>query len=425
MAFEEPRATMISWQFSQATKSTVNVEPVAWLTVGVSFLKFLLESYCKICKLWSWSGLALAKASAFVRTAAGTRQTSKAPLFLVPTLFVPDDPAFSDAASTSSAIPTHKDTSTVLPPPVDGQGEGKTVEVSLCVGLADWEDAAALSTRSIHTEANEGFGFDVRLFSGQNMGTKAITVPEDPLATAKPDKLYGLEIWQYDRAGNCINNSTQNLGNKSIGESFTVPLVDPATLSTPETECQLLIVARGYNGSKNTIESLKGKRLSDIQDMMLDSSVINSITTKDQIKVMPYLLLLPHVCIVKEGETYRIQNPEGQDIRVLLRRLASRLTITWENVSKNTGYVLKQVMLQSIPANYRLLRHPEDKATYPSLLDQYSTLQVPDVEESGSYTCWIPSVLRGESPNATSSIIARKRTLRKVVFTLRWYHKIL
>ncbi len=59
-------------------------------------------------------------------------------------------------------------------------------------------------------------------------------------------------------------------------------------------------------------------------------------------------------------------------------------------------------MLQSIPANYRLLRHPEDKATYPSLLDQYSTLQVPDVEESGSYTCWIPSVLRGESPNATS-----------------------
>ena len=289
-----------------------------------------------------------------------------------------------------------------LDSPCPSTGEGKTVEVSLCVGLADWEDAAALSTRSIHTEANEGFGFDVRLFSGQNMGTKAITVPEDPLATAKPDKLYGLEIWQYDRAGNCINNSTQNLGNKSIGESFTVPLVDLATLSTPETECQLLIVARGYNGSKNTIESLKGKRLSDIQDMMLDSSVINSITTKDQIKVMPYLLLLPHVCIVKEGETYRIQNPEGQDIRVLLRRLASRLTITWENVSKNTGYVLKQVMLQSIPANYRLLRHPEDKATYPSLLDQYSTLQVPDVEESGSYTCWIPSVLRGESPNATS-----------------------
>ena len=44
--------------------------------------------------------------------------------------------------------------------------------VSLCVGLADWEDAAALSTRSIHTEANEGFGFDVRLFSGQNMGRR-------------------------------------------------------------------------------------------------------------------------------------------------------------------------------------------------------------------------------------------------------------
>ena len=69
--------------------------------------------------------LGTGQASAFVRTAAGTRRTSKAPLFLAPTLFVPDDPAFSDAASTSSAIPTHKDTSTVLPPPVDGQGESR------------------------------------------------------------------------------------------------------------------------------------------------------------------------------------------------------------------------------------------------------------------------------------------------------------
>ena len=63
-----------------------------------------------------------------------------------------------------------------------------------------------------------------------------------------------------------------------------MPLVDLCDTVNPETECQLLIVAHGYNGSKNTIESLKGKRLSDIQDMMLDSSVINSITTKDQIK---------------------------------------------------------------------------------------------------------------------------------------------
>ena len=42
-----------------------------------------------------------------------------------------------------------------LDSPCPSTGEGKTVEVSLCVGLADWEDAAALSTRSIHTEANE------------------------------------------------------------------------------------------------------------------------------------------------------------------------------------------------------------------------------------------------------------------------------
>ena len=33
-----------------------------------------------------------------------------------------------------------------LDSPCPSTGEGKTVEVSLCVGLADWEDAAALST---------------------------------------------------------------------------------------------------------------------------------------------------------------------------------------------------------------------------------------------------------------------------------------
>ena len=32
-----------------------------------------------------------------------------------------------------------------LDSPCPSTGEGKTVEVSLCVGLADWEDAAALA----------------------------------------------------------------------------------------------------------------------------------------------------------------------------------------------------------------------------------------------------------------------------------------
>ena len=50
-----------------------------------------------------------------------------------------------------------------LDSPRPSTGGGKAVEVSLCVGLADEEDAVG--------------------------GTKTITVPDDPLATARPDKL--------------------------------------------------------------------------------------------------------------------------------------------------------------------------------------------------------------------------------------------
>ena len=65
-----------------------------------------------------------------------------------------------------------------LDSPRPSTGGGKAVEVSLCVGLADEEDAVG--------------------------GTKTIMVPDDPLATARPDKLYGLEVWQYDRSGSFV-----------------------------------------------------------------------------------------------------------------------------------------------------------------------------------------------------------------------------
>ena len=48
---------------------------------------------------------------------------------------------------------------------------------------------------------------------------------EDPLATAKPDKLYGLEIWQYDAGGNFkTGKGVSYTSAVEIGSSFTVTL---------------------------------------------------------------------------------------------------------------------------------------------------------------------------------------------------------
>ncbi|UQT35150.1 hypothetical protein M5E82_05390 [Parabacteroides distasonis] len=129
---------------------------------------------------------------------------------------------------------------------------------------------------------------------------------------------------------------------------------------------------------------------------------------------MPYILHLPKVNVTSAGE---IQSPDGTDVRILLRRLATRLTLSWKNESEKTGYTLEQVLLQSIPVDYRLLK-PVNDDTYPSLLDQYTTIQVASVSDEGSYTCWIPSVVRGRAPTPPPLITARRRTPRRAAPTL-------
>ena len=128
--------------------------------------------------------------------------------------------------------------------------EGEQVEVSLCVGLADEEEGAGLESAPVDTKSAGGTGLDVRLVSTKT--TKAVTLPNDPLSTAKPDKLYGLEVWQYDGNGNCLNTNSGVIGDKGIGESFTFTL-------SAQDECLLVIIARGYNGSAYTVGTLKIK----------------------------------------------------------------------------------------------------------------------------------------------------------------------
>ena len=88
------------------------------------------------------------------------------------------------------------------------------------------------------------------------------------------------------------------------------------------------------------------------------------------------------------------------------------MTLDWKNFPQKTGYELEQVLLQSIPVEYKLLR-PENTDTYPSLLDQYATIQVENVSDEGRYSCWIPSLVRGESTAATSDYYRTKANAPK------------
>ena len=280
--------------------------------------------------------------------------------------------------------------------------EGKSVDVSLCVGIADEENNLVFDGNSANTKTMLGLGLDVQ----QVLPTETKTITEDPLATAKPDKLYGLEIWQYDTANGALKGG-KSIGDVEIGTSFNV------TLDATDTESQLLIIARGYHDSNYTVGSLSGKGLSAAQEIVVSSSIINKITNeayqtdKSAINAMPYILFLPKVKVKQDGGTYKIQSSEGADIRILLRRLACRLTIVWKNVLANTKYNLKQVLLQSIPTEYQLIPSVGNVA-YPSLMDQYTTISIPDIKEEGSYTCWLPTVVRGDSPNAISAYYRTK-----------------
>ena len=290
-----------------------------------------------------------------------------------------------------------------LDSPCPSTGEGKAVEVSLCVGIADEVDAVSLAGGTSGTKAGEGVGSGSGLNVRLQSSAKTKAAVEDPLATAKPDKLYGLEIWQYDAGGNFkTGKGVSYTSAVEIGSSFTV------TLEALDN-CQLVIIARGYNGSAYTVGSLSGKSFSAVQSTTATSSIIEGIKNEGDIKAMPYILHLPKVNVTSAGE---IQSPDGTDVRILLRRLATRLTLSWKNESEKTGYTLEQVLLQSIPVDYRLLK-PVNDDTYPSLLDQYTTIQVASVSDEGSYTCWVPSVVRGESAYASSAYYRTKANAPK------------
>ena len=277
--------------------------------------------------------------------------------------------------------------------PVDA--DTKPVEVSLCFGFADDSKNEESQWLAVETRAA---AFDV----------KRLRKPVTRGVPAVPTKLYNLEILQYNRNGTYQNGNSY--GTVELGTHLDVTL-------NVMNDCQLLVVARG---NKDAVKTLVGKNLEDtestkgVKSMDIDASIINQIdpSTADAIDAMPYVLHLEHVNVVTgtDGKAV-IQSPEGSyDTRLLLKRLAARLTVSWNyNVS---GYELKQVLLQSVPLNYTLVPTADSNGTYPSILDQFHTVEI-DMSKGNSYSCWIPANVRGESPAVNSDLQRTKANAPK------------
>ena len=224
---------------------------------------------------------------------------------------------------------------------------------------------------------------------------------------AVPTKLYNLEILQYDRNG--TYQTGKSYGDVNLGTHLDVTL-------NVMNDCQLLVVARG---NKDAVKTLVGKNLEDtestkgVKSMDIDASIINQIdpSTANAINAMPYVLHLEHVNVVTgtDGKAV-IQSPEGSyDTRLLLKRLAARLTVSWNYTV--SGYKLKQLLIQSVPLNYSVVDGMESDGTYPLLVSQFTTLEVPVTDANaaqGSYSCWMPANVRGERAAANSELLRIK-----------------
>ena len=285
--------------------------------------------------------------------------------------------------------------------------EGEEVTVSLVFGFAEDSNNEAPQRLASTARLN---GSPQRLAVKTGAAAFDVTQAVDAVTRgipAVPDKLYNLEILQYNRNG--TYQTGKSYGDVNLGTHLDVTL-------NVMNDCQLLVVARG---NKDAVKTLVGKNLEDtestkgVKSMDIDASIINQIdpSTADAINAMPYVLHLEHVNVVTgtDGKAV-IQSPDGSyDTRLLLKRLAARLTVNWNY--KVSGYKLKQLLIQSVPLNYSVVDGMESDGTYPLLVSQFTTLVVPVTDANaaqGSYSCWMPANVRGERAAANSELLRIK-----------------
>ncbi|WP_301704812.1 DUF4906 domain-containing protein, partial [uncultured Parabacteroides sp.] len=273
-------------------------------------------------------------------------------------------------------------------------GEGKMVDVTLDIGLADEADSYDLSgtpgmsgtasTSSTKSGMDRESAFDFSLVPSQR--TKATET------SLQPDALYNLEIRQYSSTGTYQGGSSSVEASTAIGTKITLTLKEA-------THCQLVLVAWGKDNTKR----LGTGTLAAAQDVVVEASVIKDLKPDVQADMnkMPYVLHLKDINVSSDGRIYSADG-EAIDVRLRLQRLAARLTFNWDY--QVSGYTPRQILIHSIPAHYKALASPDKDNTYPSLLDQFTTIQLTNNATTGSYSCWIPANVRGSNPAATSQL---------------------
>lgn len=279
-----------------------------------------------------------------------------------------------------------------------GTGIDKTVEVSFRIGWAEEMDRPFLKNSS---DTKTGKYTDIRSSDKQAFDYTLQPAIRTKSEILQPDRLYNLEIQQYDQAGNRIGGM-----NSAITQDTGAPVSVSLTASS---DCQLVVVAWGDG---NTTRLGTGS-LSSAQQKSISFSSLASLDPSRQADMnkMPYVLHLKHVGVVQNGDAGvpGSMDGESQDIRLLLKRLAVRLELSW--TYSVSGYRLNQILLQSIPANYYLIPNPDvaDNRTYPSLLDPFLTIRLSEGEiAAGSYACWLPANVRGANPAVTSALYRTK-----------------
>ena len=266
---------------------------------------------------------------------------------------------------------------------------------ALCSGIIGCDDRIDDSVSPVSGQELVSYNATARV-EGGSTAFNASLLPGviTRASTDVPDQLYNLEIRQYDINGNHLTGN--DYGTVNIGTSLDVTL-------QASDNCQLVLVARG-NGP--AVTALGTKTLEQVQSMIVNSSVINAIdpSATGSMNAMPYVLHLKHVKVAVVNGKAIIQSPDGSyDMRLMLKRLATRLTVTWDY--SVTDYKLKQLLIQNVPLNYTIVDRPETDDTYPSIVSQFTMLEIPVADANaahGSYSCWIPANVRGESAAATT-----------------------
>ena len=259
--------------------------------------------------------------------------------------------------------------------------DAESVEVTVSLGFAPEESAEPISTRASET----------------------IT----------PDGLYELNVFQFDQSDNQLD-ANGGISGKTFYKSGKTEAGSKLTFSlTRSDDCQLVIIACGEGAASSNIGD---KNLSGLQAVSFNRDVIDGIptsgATQAQMNKMPYVLHLKHVKVTQDG---KLQSPDiesangPQDVRLLLKRLAAKVTATWNyNVSVGGDhYTLKQLLLQDVPLNFNYLPKPDADGVYPDIMEQYTTLGVKDYDLSahqtdGTYSFWAPANVRKDNPAVSS-----------------------